>query len=262
MKKTTKGIIYSAALLMTCSTFSNADTHGVLLFDKTGSMTSLRWDGESRCDFGKDFVVKKIGSFVSNQKGDYLDIRAFAGKNDNTSLTEGFVDISTVTPIGSSQWRNFLNDIKSKLGQVSCSGVTALGDALCKGADSLRSRYKNGDNIMMTVVTDAGENDSSICGGGNYVEDYVKPKMKSSPVVKFDLTILDSGNVNKKAKSALNASDDLQEVTIESNGLYATSAASSLSEIEQLIQLSKDTGGTAEVIADQDTCDGDCSGPW
>ncbi|WP_431687256.1 hypothetical protein [Hahella sp. NBU794] len=268
MKKLTLGVLCGAALLGSMAGTAAADTRGVLLFDKTGSMASPRWDGASRCEFGKTLMVSKAASFVSRFNGDYLDIRVFDGRGSLRSISGGYQHVASVLPVGSTQWNTFLNKLRSDLSGVSCSGNTALGDALCESADSLRSLYADGDKLMMTIVTDAGENASGTCGGANYVDNKVKPKILANPVIQFDVDILVSGNVGLRAARA---NKDLVELgNLEEMLAVSDMERSSLArtmptdEISQLKALAVQSGGTAKTIADKDTCNGECDpdGPW
>ncbi|TQV87014.1 hypothetical protein [Aliikangiella coralliicola] len=256
-KIATLSAILTGGLLM-AATSAQAETWATSIFDKTGSMQSLRSNGESRCEFGKRKLIDNLK--IALGKADYINVKTFAGPNALTSLTSGFKNIQGYTPTNT-QGQNFLNQIESQLAQVSCTGSTALGDAICLSADELRNNASAGSKLRMLTITDAGENSSVTCGGPipGYISTHIVPKIFASPMIQYNTAILyNGGNVNRAyATQRIADLEGLDPLKMVSGRSQAANARDQ--EVSQLLSLSAMSGGKSIVISDTRNCDTGCN---
>ncbi|WP_428242381.1 hypothetical protein [Gynuella sp.] len=251
-----KSAVMLGALLSVCSvTEASEDTGGILLLDVSGSMGAVRTSSNAdifptRCDLAKDIVLTKTTKFFNALQGDYLDVIAFDRSGHMESLTGGMREVGDFT---SMQKYEFLGALETKLKTVSCNGSsTALGDALCMAADQLRENYVDGDDLHMMVVTDAEENSSQVCGGNNYIEQYVRPKLEADPQIKLFYGYLRRGRLNLMPKTLVNTETEAPLL------MKMPTSLSKVNYVEQLKQLAIDTGGSYAVIYDDGECEGSC----
>lgn len=236
-----------------------ADTYATAIFDKTYSMTSLRDNGQSRCDFGKEKTVENVRRALG--RADFLNVKTFGASNELNSLTSGFKDVRGYTATNT-QGIAFVNNIKNQLASISCSsGSTALGDAICASADELRAAAGAGDTLRMATVTDAGENSSATCGGNDYVNMHIFPKIVfTQPSIIFDISILsaEQGNVDSFNPNTKVGASRLEKADLNA-GSHLSQLHSIQDEINALVNVAVYSGGEHIVIGDDDPCQSGCN---
>lgn len=232
-----------------------ADTYATAIFDNTGSMQNVRTaDGFTRCEFGKQLFLETVAAGIN--RADYFDVRTFSSPGALESISNGFVNVkgmSTETGTGKQLFDNMTSEINS----LTCNGYsTALGDALCDTADSLRVSGAGSNSLKMAIVTDAGENASSHCGGSDYVADHIVPKLFQQPRVQFNVTILTApGNVDSRSYQT-QANEQFED---GAPSRAPSGARGVREEIQDLMLISKFSGGEAAVIDDSQTCTSGCA---
>jgi len=253
-KKTLATCLTSASLLLVANTVF-ADTYATALLDITGSMQSIRTaDGLSRCEYGKQLFLKTVAAGIN--RSDYLNLGTFDVPGSLASISNGFVNVKGLSSsVGTG--KQLYDSIADQVENMPCDGSsTALGEALCDSMDNLRSS-STGNNFRLAVVTDAGENSSTHCGGTDYEFKSIYPKMSLYPKIIFDLTVLvPPGNVG--AVRAYQNSED--EVLEEDAPTTARSGTRSVTEeVERLILISKLSGGEAAIVTDAEICISGCA---
>lgn len=136
-----------------------AGPYGILLFDMTGSMQTLRSTGNTRCADAKVMANAAILDFFNpaSVNGSGLAIWGFT---NNGSASDDVVPLST-------GYFGTAASAMAAINGISCNGSTPLADAMCKGV--------NGDGETLTlnplptrmlVLTDGYENTSNgVCAG-------------------------------------------------------------------------------------------------
>lgn len=244
-----KILVSAIALATTMSSFNSLaapESYGVLFLDRSSSMNTLRPDGQSRCSFSKQQAVQKVSKFFLDAtiNGQQLNVKTFASGGQIQSLTNGFAGFNAAMMA------------LYQLDPEGCSGLTALAQAMCDGADELRANYSteaaNGALLRVYGSTDGSENDSPIssCGGSNWQTSVTSKYLFELPPVQFNATIY-TGTV----QNILANKDKMYVLDVSS----ASQSVSSTPTFQFLKQLSIDTGGTYEEISDSDGGD---PGDW
>ena len=245
----------------------NAETWAMAILDSSSSMNVLRSDGITRCEFGKRKMLNYI-SIALDHNVSYLNVTSFNGNPDinMNTLTEGFRDVKGFTSTNL-QGTAFLKEMENKLEVLSCSGTTPLGDAICLSADELREQSKENDRLRLLVLTAGGENSSKICGGANYIQEHIIPKITANPIIGFSIPLLTQGDFGHElSSSAVSQQHSMEEFDYPE--YYESGAASSKmarhlplqDEIRQLISVSILSGGEDNMVApDDQDCLMDCS---
>ncbi|WP_018693084.1 VWA domain-containing protein [Algicola sagamiensis] len=245
MKKTLLALAISACSF---STFA-ADSYGVLVMDQSGSMATKRLDGQSRCAYSRHQAIGKISKFFIQLNGQQIDIRTFNSGGQLTSLTGGFTG-SFVEAM------NAVNNLAPE----GCTGSTALAEAMCVAADDLRANFtneaNNGARLRVFGSTDGEENDSPVahCGGGNWQDKVTDKYLTELPPIEFNATIFTS------TVSIAGLNNEVAYTDIGRHTAYEVFGTESIPTFEFLKQLAAQTGGTVQVIADNDPDDDD--GDW
>lgn len=173
-----------------------AETYGTLLFDTSKTMNNLRDNDQTRCEFGKERVISNTARALG--RVDFINIVVFGNNDQYRSLTNGFKNIQGFSQ-SNFEGIEFLYSISRQLINTPCNATkTALGDAICRAADELRLSSNSGDSLRLAMVTDGGENDSLICGGNDYINEHIFPKIVfTQPPIIFDISVLsqEGGNV-------------------------------------------------------------------
>ncbi len=134
----------------------HADTAGIILIDRTGSMGAIRpQTGETRCHDAKDTALADIDRFFASQPATkHLAVWTFHGTSFQ-KLTVGFVGYQEA------------RDVVEGLSYSGCSGSTPLAESMCAAADTLRHYYPTDDRTLF-VSSDGAENSSGgECDGPN-----------------------------------------------------------------------------------------------
>lgn len=136
---------------------NSCEPHMVVLLDRTGSMTTTRATGNTRCSDALTLAKSDVASFFStnsNSTGASAAIWTFS--SSSTNLTGGFVNQATAMAA--------LNGLTPE----GCTGSTALADAICDASDALIANFPNSSplNMFLAISSDGGENSSSgACSG-------------------------------------------------------------------------------------------------
>lgn len=128
-----------------------AEAGGIILIDRTGSMTVIRpVTGNTRCADARTTASVDVNAFFG-EYGEYPNARVavwtFAGTG-YIDVTGGFTDKASA-----------LAAIQG-LNPEGCDGLTPLADAMCWAADALSAAFPEGTRILY-VSSDGGENNSS-----------------------------------------------------------------------------------------------------
>lgn len=253
----------ATTLLSSLAMTSHAEYYGTALFDKTGSMNVIRSaDDLTRCQFGKSLLLQTIHSGIMNL--DYINVKYFSSPGQLTSLSNGFVDVRGLNPFAG-EGKDFYDNMEAQLDTVSCSGSTALGDAICDSITELRAQGGS-SKWRVGLVTDASENASLVCknnvpGDNSYIDNHVVPAMNAStPPVILNLSILQNSGGNVSFKS-LQQNKQLENIEFDASAESASAksvSTNALSEIELLIEAAINSGGGAIVIEDDQLCTKGC----
>lgn len=130
------------------------ERYGMVLIDRSGSMTATRSTGNSRCKDAKKQALLELDRLFDPMQFDrtHVAVWSFAGAIV-TKHTIGYVDKATaVTAV-------------TNLTDEGCSGGTPLADAMCWAIDDLSAKSP-GESTNLYVATDGEENASTgACSG-------------------------------------------------------------------------------------------------
>ncbi|KZW98548.1 hypothetical protein JL49_22570 [Pseudoalteromonas luteoviolacea] len=246
MMKVLTGLLFGTLVSASFSTLSAPESYGILFLDRSGSMLIKRPDNQSRCAFSKQQAISKMSKFFldSSINGQELNIKTFASGGQIQSITNGFVDFSSA----------FM--ALSQPDGEGCSGMTALAEAMCDGADELRLNYaaeaSQGAILRVYGSTDGDENHSPVsnCGGSGWQAEVANKYLYEQPPVQFNATIYTGtvqsiANLNNKMDAAI-AKD------LPAYALAPKHYAQSLPTFDFLKKLAAQTGGTVEEVSDND----------
>ena len=264
-------------LLLTCLALSGfgfasisaqAEQYATAILDKTGSMQQMRTDGKSRCQYGKELFLTTVAAAMG--KTDYLNVKTFGAPGELFSISNGFYKVTGLSPVVGAG-KVFFDNIQTQINALRCdSSSTALGDSICDSTNEIRNYVSPSTTQVprLAVVTDAGENYSQRCGGANYVDVHIIPRLTSpAPKVRMDVTILaPGGNVSLRSSQIQNYVPSYEIVppattppsTVALGSASRLLAPSYSPEVEALIRSAKLSGGGAIVIQDNKTCTSNC----
>jgi hypothetical protein len=142
--------LIAAATLAVHSGTAHAGRKMLVLIDASGSMTTLRSDGQTRYQA----AVLRSDSQILNEAMMGLDGVAIYTFQDTTmtARTAGFVDVNTA--------RTVLNDLDDvgEPGEVAPFGVTPLAGSMCDAIDALVAATTASDIRIMQLSSDGEEN--------------------------------------------------------------------------------------------------------
>ncbi|MBQ4835260.1 MULTISPECIES: VWA domain-containing protein [Pseudoalteromonas] len=250
--KTLASILLGALTTVSFSTLSAPESYGILFLDRSGSMMTLRPDKQSRCAYSKQQAISKATKFFldSSINGQKLNVKTFSSGGQIQSITNGFVDFTGA----------FM--ALQQLDGEGCRGATALAEAMCDGADELRTNFSveasRGALLRVYGSSDGDENASPVthCGGANWQANVTAKYLMELPQVQFNATIY-TGTVQSIAMS-----DKLNAAIANDLPAYAMSPntyTKNVPTFDFLKQLAAQTGGTVEEVSDSDGGD---PGEW
>ncbi|WP_247688710.1 VWA domain-containing protein [Pseudoalteromonas sp. MMG012] len=235
-------LLLGALAVPAFSAISAPESYGVLFLDRSGSMMTQRPDGQSRCAFSKQQAINKVTQFFldSSINGQKLNVKTFSNGGQIQSISSGFVDFTSA----------FM--ALQQLDSEGCTGLTALAEAMCDGADELRNNFSveasQGAILRVYGSTDGDENASPVanCGGSNWQAQVTSKYFLELPQVQFNATIYTGTvqnivNVNSAVANDASANASSQKLN-----------AQNIPTFEFLKQLATKTGGKVELVSDSD----------
>lgn len=131
----------------------SAVKYGLLLIDRSGSMTTRRTNMHTRCEDAINQALNEQLTDMANSNVTNYAVWSFAG-SAVTQHTAGYV-------LGIDQAKAAVNNVAT----VACSGNTPLADSMCLAIDNLRS-VAGGQSSYLAVSTDGLNNTSTgVCSG-------------------------------------------------------------------------------------------------
>jgi hypothetical protein len=127
-----------------------SESNMIVVLDRTGSMTQLRYNGHSRCADALSYAISDVVQFFANNPEGSVAVFTFTNE-DYTNLTGGFVDEATALAA--------LNALDPE----GCSGSTPLSEAMCDACDYITAGFPEATqgSKIIAVSSDGGENNSN-----------------------------------------------------------------------------------------------------
>ena len=120
---------------------------GIVLIDRTGSMSELRSNLHTRCADALNQAAEKVDEFFLKQGGSAVAIWTFNG--------------STVVRLTDYVGQSSAKAAIASLSATGCTDLTPLADAMCEAIDELATYPVVSTKAhYLTVLTDGGENNS------------------------------------------------------------------------------------------------------
>lgn len=270
LKNILKVSVFSASVavcaLANAQTFPTPDqedtySYSTLMMDTTGSMNNIPSPvtGLSRCENAKEILKGDLRSVMYVSK----NVKIVGFDTNLQDVSGGFINTTGLNPFFGDGLAIY-NDLSTKVDALSCTGGTAIGDSACEVIDEIsQARADSGDSLggRIGIYTDAGEwaSDPNICGGD--VPDYVYAKVLPKAVVSgveispVALGAFVNGNVGLSVNDVAVMTANLESQPV----LSAVQGFSTIQdEITALRLLAQFTGGTFNLVDDDDVCDTGC----
>lgn len=247
----------AVAVMSGANAQTSDDKYGMIVIDRSGSMLTRRFDGQTRCNYANDLAIEKAEKWFTpegqqtsldedGKGGTHLDIRTFDSPGDLVSLGGGYVT-------SFSEAETYIRSLGG-----ACSGSTALKEAACLSLDDI-ANTTSGNAREIYFIADAGENSSAStdCSTdtGSWQTDVFNHWFQYffNPGVQFNYTQLVTGNVSfSRASNTLEAepssSKDSQLVTINNSIMSSAQLWSSLATLSGGEYVIDYDDGTVEIV--------------
>lgn len=215
-------------------------SRGIVLIDRTGSMTAMRTNGHTRCADALNQATEKVEEFFAKYGGTGVAVWTFNGTS--VKKLTGYVDQASAKAA------------ISALSPSDCTDLTPLADAMCEAIDDLaRSPAPSGRANLLTVLTDGEENNSRGTCSGN--------QLAISENGSWRKNVKDRANLNKVVLSSAflrgESSTTVRKLDPETGRLKELPPLRSDGtpidlDHDAFLTMAQLTGGTYDLISDRD----------
>ena len=249
------------------------EKYGMIVIDRSGSMSTRRSDGMTRCTYANALAIEKSEKWFTPENqltskgelgrgGTHLEIRTFDSPDNLTTIGTGYV-----TSI--SEAESYINTLGN-----SCGPSTALKEAVCYSIDDIISDAADAAGTPILVgkseiffITDAGENSSNTdsCDDdtGSWTIDVYMHYLARFGKVTINHYDLKAGNVSSllSLSRVLNSEPELdlkqhsQFVSVNNTSMTASELWTTLAVFSGGEYIIEYDGGTTEVVVGE-------SGDW